>query len=297
MSYKAGFVGLVGRPNAGKSTLVNYLIGEKVGIVTRKPQTTRQKVLGVYTDEKMQAVFVDAPGKVQADSGLNLFLKQELETVISDSDVLLLVVSVDEKSPEKIDDMIEMVVASKKPWVALINKVDMSQYRHRVQIIKDKLSALNVPVFTGSAKKVDRFKDPLFEALNERLPETKAPLFDKEIYTTQNMREYASEIIREKCFLSLHQEIPYGLAVKIIKFVENEGPTVKIFAEILLNKENHRPMVVGSGGTSLRRIGTASRKELEKVLGRKVFLDLHVRVKKGWVSDERTMMELGYVAQ
>ncbi len=295
MSFKAGFVGLLGLPNAGKSTITNALVGEKVSIVTSKPQTTRKRITGIYTDEKMQAIFVDAPGIVSSSSGLNRFLEGEYQDVIHQSDVLLVVLNLDAKNPEQLDEVIRIAELSKKPWMAVINKDDLPQF-HRVMILREKLAKLGRPVVLASAlRKPDALKDVLVEFLYELLPESPAPLYDKELFTLSNLKEMAAEAIREKAFEFLHQEIPFGLAVRIVKFVENEGNVIKIYAELLLAKENHRSIVIGQQGSKLKFIGSGARKEIEKFCGRKVYLDLHVAVKKNWSKNELIMKELGYV--
>ena len=295
MSYRAGFVGLIGLPNSGKSTLLNSIVGEKVSIVTSKPQTTRRRVMGLLTEEKYQIVFVDAPGVVRASSGLNMFLVEEAKDVISQSDALIAVLNIDEKNAEHIDQIIEIVRTSGKPWVALIHKTDLPQV-HRPQILRDKLSPFNVPVIQGSALVDGKLlKELLMEHLVPMMPAAVGPLYDAELYTLSTTRELCGEIIREKCFENLHQEIPFGLAVKILVFNEDEGPTIKLHSEILVAKENHRPIVIGKGGEILKKIGTEARKEIETLVGRKVFLDLRVASKQGWQKNPGMMKELGYV--
>lgn len=295
MSFKAGFVGLLGLPNAGKSTVTNALIGEKVSIVTSKPQTTRKRIVGVYTDENLQALLVDAPGMVQASSGLNHFLQKEYQDVLQQSDVLLVVLNLDAKKPEHLDEVIQLAEQSGKPWMGIINKEDLPQF-HRVLILREKVKKLGRPVVVASAlKKPEVLKETVLEFLAEHLPESPAPLYDQELYTLSNMKEMAAEIIREKCFEFLHQEIPFGLAVRILRFIEDEGPTLKIYGEILLAKANHKPMVIGQQGKKLKMIGTAARFDMEKIFARKVFLDLHVNVQKNWSKNDLIMKELGYV--
>jgi len=294
MSYRAGFVGIIGLPNSGKSTLMNALVGEKVSIVTSKPQTTRRRVMGLVTESDFQIVFVDAPGVVNAKSGLNMFLHEEARDVISESDVLVAVLNIDEKSPAQLEEILTLVKESGKPWLALIHKVDLPEL-HRPQILRDKLEAYGVPVIQGSAlSEPASVRETLLNTLKPMLPEAAAPLYDQELYTLSTTRELCAEIIREKCFETLHQEVPFGLAVKVLKFDE-ESPIVKIHSEILVAKENHRPIVIGSKGASLKKIGTEARKEIEKLLGEKVYLDLQVASKRDWQKNRGIMKELGYV--
>jgi GTP-binding protein Era len=295
MSYRAGFVGLIGVPNSGKSTLMNALVGEKVSIVTSKPQTTRRRVMGLANGPDYQIVFVDAPGVVQAKSGLNQFLQDEALDVIAQSDALIAVLNVDENDAANLETIIKMVEESGKPWLALINKTDLPQI-HRPQILREKLSAKGVAVVQGSALKEGRgLAEDLIERLVAMLPASDGPLYDADLYTLSSTRELCAEVIRERCFDNLHQEIPFGLAVKILRFLEDEGPVLKIYAEILVAKENHRPIVVGRGAQVLKKIGTEARKEIEKLTGRKVYLDLRVSAKKNWAKNPGVMKELGYV--
>ena len=165
MSFKAGFVGLIGRANAGKSTFLNQVIGEKIAIVTRKPQTTRRRAIGVYTDDEAQIIFVDAPGVVQAEKGLNKFLQQEYEEIIQESDVLIALLNIDEKNPSRLDEIIDLVVSSGKPWIAVITKNDLPKY-NRILILKEKLEKYGVPVFSISAMKApDQVKEDLLPEL------------------------------------------------------------------------------------------------------------------------------------
>lgn len=295
MSYRAGFVGLIGLPNSGKSTLLNAIVGEKVSIVTSKPQTTRRRVMGLLTTDEFQIVFVDAPGVVKANSGLNMFLAEEAADVISQSDALIAVLNIDEKNAANLDQIIELVRASRKPLLAVIHKTDLPQI-HRPQILRDKLSVLNAPVIQGSALHDGKLlRQLVLEHVVPMLPEAAAPLYDAELYTLSTTRELCSEIIREKCFENLHQEVPFGLAVKILKFTEDEGPVIKLHSEILVAKENHRPIVIGRDGQILKKIGIDARKEIEKLTGRKVYLDLNVASKRGWQKNPGMMKELGYV--
>lgn len=295
MSYRAGFVGLVGLPNSGKSTLMNAMVGEKVSIVTAKPQTTRRRVMGLVSAPDHQIVFVDAPGVVSAKSGLNLFLRDEAYDVIANSDILVAVLNIDETSKDALEEVINLCVESGKPWIGLIHKDDLPQL-HRPQILRDKLAAYNVPVIQGSAlREPAALQELLTETLLPLLPAADGPLYDEELYTLSSTRDLCAEIVREKCFETLHQEVPFGLAVRILKFTEDDGPVIKIHSEIIVAKENHRPIVIGRDGHILKKIGTEARKEIEKLTGRKVYLDLKVTSKRGWQKNPGFMKDLGYV--
>lgn len=294
--YRAGFVGLIGLPNAGKSTLANTLIGEKVSIVTAKPQTTRQRVLGILSDPSSQIMFVDGPGVIKSHSGLNQFLMNECQSAMTESDVLLAVLNLDCSQLESLVAIADTCQAQNKPWMVVITKMDFEKPQ-RVAILRDHLQKYQVPIVAVSAlHQEEGTRELVLPKIKDLLPLAAAPLYDPENYTTQTLRELASEIIREKCFELLHQEIPYGLAVRMLKFVENQGAVVKIYADILVNKEGHRAIVVGRGGAQLKRIGQEARHEMEKLLGRQVYLELHVVAKKNWMKNSSLLEELGYVS-
>lgn len=300
MGYKAGFLGLIGQPNAGKSTLMNYLVDEKVSIVSAKPQTTRRRILGIWSTDQGQIIFVDAPGLIKADKGLNGFLAKEAEDVISESDALLAIVSVDEQKPEDAERVLDLVSKSGKPWIGIVTKADLAEKAHRVLILKKMIEEKGGKAMSVSVK--EAVNDPeereamLIEFL-EILPESPAPLFDTELYTNENVREMVGEVVREKCFEILHQEIPYSLAVRIIKFDENASPIPKIHAEIIVSKDNHKAIVIGKEAKVIKQIGMESRKEIEKLMGEKIFLDLQVISKPEWYENKRMMKELGYATK
>jgi GTP-binding protein Era len=299
MSYKAGFLGLIGQPNAGKSTLMNFLVDEKVSIVSAKPQTTRRRILGIWSTDRGQVVFVDAPGLINSDSGLNAFLTREAHDVIANSDALLAVISVDEQKPEDAAQILDLVSKSGKPWIGVITKTDIEEKAHRILILKKMIEEKGGKSMSisakASSKDVEEREAMLIDFL-ELMPESPAPLYDVELFTNENVRAMASEIIREKCFENLHHEIPYNIAVRIIKFDE-QAPLPKIYAEIIVSKESHKAIVIGKGASVIKQIGMDARKELEKLLDEQVFLDLNVASKPEWFGNKRIMKELGYVIE
>ncbi len=291
---KAGYVGLVGLPNAGKSTLVNAFIGEKVSIVSRKPQTTRKRVLGIHSDDQSQIIFLDAPGKVKAEKGLNAFLEKELDSVIKESDMLIATLNVDAYKMEPLLDIMQMCQASKKPWIAVITKDDMNLI-HRTEKLREEARAMGVTcIITSAEKRHDELRDLLLEPIQSRLPELPKPYYENEIFTTQPSREILAEIVREQCFEYLHQELPYGIAVKAISFKE-EDTIIRAEIEIVVAKESYVGMVVGQGGSTLKRIGSSARVHAEKFFDKKFFLKTNVKVKKDWTNDANFMKEMGYV--
>lgn len=300
MSYRAGFLGLIGQPNAGKSTLMNFLVDQKVSIVSAKPQTTRRRILGIASREQGQIVFVDAPGVIKAEKGLNGFLANEARDVISDSDALLAIISLDETKAEGAEQVIELVAASGKPWIGVITKTDIENKVHRIMIMKKMIEDKGGKAITISAQREEKNKaerEALIQDFMAILPVSPAPLYDVELFTSENVREMVAEIIREKCFESLYHEIPYSLAVRIVQFDETTGPIPKIYAEILVAQDSHKGIIVGAGAKMIKEIGMQSRLEIEKLLDTKVFLDLKVVCKPEWFENKRIMKELGYVIE
>lgn len=295
---KAGFVGLIGMPNAGKSTLMNFLIQEKVSIVTPRPQTTRRRVHGIWTSKEAQIIFVDAPGVVTARPGLFEFLANEAQDVARESDVLVAVLSVDQKSKEEAEAILEMVKKTNKPWIAVITKTDLDNLAHRALILQDLVTKAGGKSISISSTRKDSFqtedRKAVLEAIEALLPESAAALYDPELYTTENMKDLACEIVREKCFLNLKDEVPYSIGVRTIEFKEDADPVPKINLEILVSKENHKGIIIGKGGSLLKKIGQESRAEIEKIMGQKIFLGLKVSVREGWTDNKRIMKELGY---
>lgn len=298
MTYRSGFVGLIGQPNAGKSTLMNYLIEQKVSIVTAKPQTTRRRILGIYTAEEGQVIFIDAPGVVKAEKGLNSFLEKEAEDVMKESDVLLAVVSVDEKDADSNQKILDMVKASKKPWIGLITKTDVDAKAHRILILKNMIEEMGAKCLQVSCLKDGKEgREMILENLLQILPESAGPLYEDDLYTTENVRDLIAEIIREKCFMNLEHEIPYQIAVQIRRFDEEAKPCPHIYADVLVGKESHKPIVVGQKAQVIKKISQQSRQEVEELMQEKVYLELNVVVKEQWFDHKQTMKELGYVIE
>lgn len=294
--YKAGFLGLIGQPNAGKSSLLNFLVKEKVSIVTSKPQTTRRRIIGVNTTDTGQIVFIDAPGLVKSTSGLNTFLEKEAHDVIRSSDAILAVLSVDESSAERNEEIIDLVVKSRKPWMGIVTKTDLGDMEHRVLIVKSMIEAKGgKSLSVSNTKGNNEDRTQLLNELINILPDAEAPLYDAELYTTENVRDLAEEIIREKCFEVLNYEIPYQIAVQIRKFEEDAKPCPKIYADIMVGKDSHKPILIGKGAETIKKIGQNARKEIEALMGEKIFLDLKVTVKENWFENKQTLKELKYV--
>jgi GTP-binding protein Era len=295
MSYRAGCVGIVGLPNAGKSTLTNVLVGEKVSIVTRKAQTTRQRVAGIISTEEYQLVLMDSPGIISKTRGLNTFLQDEYKDVIKQSDVIVACLNIDERQPDELKKVLECVQQSRKPYAVVITKDDLP-YSQRTAKIRGWIDR-GAPVVAVTALKAESLcRELVLEKIIPLLPEAPAPLYPNDQYTTQTTRELVAEIIREKCFEYVHQEVPYGLAVVIDLYKETSKLT-EIYATILLEKDGHKGILIGDGGRKLKQIGSEARKDIEKIVGGKVFLKLFSKAHKSWHTNPRMLKELGYVVQ
>lgn len=299
MEFKAGFVGLIGLPNAGKSTLLNVLVQEKLSIVTPKPQTTRRRILGIETFTSAQVIIVDAPGVIEASRGLNAFLEKEAQDVMGESDVLVAVLNIDEEKKENLEKIIQMVSKANKPWFYVITKVDLVHFIHRKEQLKaelrEKFPQVKGLEFSNQwGRDLEEFRADFFSTAIAELPQMPGPLYDPEIYTPHSTREIVAEIIREKCFELLSHELPYQIAIRIRSFEEQEK-IVKIDADILVGKENHKAMVIGARGSKIKEIGSLARADIERLLGQPCFLKLTVVVRDNWMENRLIMKELGYV--
>jgi GTP-binding protein Era len=293
---KTGTVTLIGRPNVGKSTLLNALLGEKIAIVSDKPQTTRSRILGVVHRPGAQIVLLDTPGIHSPQHELN---KRMVRTAIEATEEAdLLYVIVEATGPPQAGDRTvlrhvrELIEAAPRPVFLLINKVDVVNKARVLPLIADYSRLLEwteiVPLSASAGDNVDRLLDLTIKFL----PEGDAP-FGEDTLTDQPMRVLASELIREKLFLRTQQEIPYSVAVEIDDFTE-EGKLARIAATIFVEKDSQKGIVVGKSGALLKAVGTEARLEMERLLGMKVFLQLWVKVRADWREDEQALEELGY---
>lgn len=293
---RAGFIGLIGLPNAGKSSLMNAIIGEKVAIVSPLPQTTRRRVRGVLTTEQGQIVFVDSPGFVgENPKGLNQFLAKEFYDVVAGSDALLVLVAPDEDRLGMQKALVEAALHSHKPCLFVMSKSDQPQTPKSIEMV-DFLRAHGVePVSISANWSAEKIHGILIPALLPLVPSVSAPLYDPDIFTLERTRDLAAEMIREQAFLHLKQEVPYGVAVRILSFDESSPKLTKIIAEILVMKANHKKIVIGHGGQTIKAIGMGARLQIEQLLGTKVFLDLQVICREHWTKRSEILKELGYV--
>ncbi len=290
---RCGFVAVVGRPNVGKSTLINAVMGRKVSIVTAKPQTTRHRILAVRTSGDIQIVFIDTPGlHRKASKAMNRMMNRTAASALADADLVLFVTEA-ERWTEEDGDVLRRLKSVKAPVVAVLNKVDLVKPKEKLLAIIDETSRRRefADIVPLSARKKDNVA-ALLDLIPRYLPES-PHLFPAEMQTDRGPDFHAAEVIREKLTLSLHQELPYGLTVQIERFDEGAEQTV-IHAVIWVERDSQKGIVVGKGGAVLKRIGREARLELKEQLGRPVHLELWVKVKDNWADSEKDLLRLGY---
>lgn len=291
---KSGFVTLVGRPNVGKSTLMNHLIGQKIAITSDKPQTTRNRIQTVYTDERGQIVFLDTPGIHKAKNKLGEYMVNVAEHTLTEVDVILWLVEPTTFIGAGERHIAEQLNKVKTPVILVINKIDTVKNQDEIltsiQAYKDVCPfAEIVPVSAMKKKNTDR----LLELIYQYLPY--GPMFyDEDTVTDQPMRQIAAELIREKALRLLNDEIPHGIAVTIEKMTERPNGIIDIDATIVCERDSHKGIIIGKGGAMLKRIGSAARRELEAELETRVNLQLWVKVRKEWRDSETMMKNYGY---
>ncbi|GAB6049673.1 GTPase Era [Hydrogenophilus islandicus] len=289
--YRAGFVAVVGRPNVGKSTLTNALVGAKVSIVSKKQQTTRHRVHGIVTTDEGQIVLVDTPGfQTRHKRLLNHAMNRVVTQALADVDLVLFVIEAGKWTAD--DQRVLRLLPATTPVFLVINKVDRLPRKELLlpfiaERSRDFPYAEIVPI---SAEK-NRNLDDLVRTILRYLPESE-PIFPLDAITDRSERFLAAEYLREKLFRFLGDELPYGIAVEIRRF-EEEGRLRRIWAEIIVEREAHKPIVIGEGGERIKRIASEARKELEELLDASVYLDVWVKVRGGWADDPRALRELG----
>jgi GTPase len=289
---RSGFVALAGRPNAGKSTLVNRIVGGKIAIVSDKPQTPRNRILGVKNSESGQVIFVDTPGIHRPLHRMNVRMVDTAMESMRDVDLVLFVVDVSEKTGGGDKFMAGVVRKLEGPVVLVLNKVDLVARPKVLPVIdawqREGTFADIIPLSASTGENVDRLE----HALWQHLPEGE-PLYPPDYLTDQPERFFVAELVREQVLQHTHAELPYSTAVVVDKFDEpDEKGLMRLYCSILVERESQKAIVVGRAGEMIKRIGTAARQELERFFGARVFLDLHVKVKSEWRNDERLLDDL-----
>ena len=292
-NFRAGYVALVGRPNVGKSTLLNALLGTKLAITSPKPQTTRHKILGVLTGVDYQIVFLDTPGLIQPQYELQNVMVKAAKTAIEDADVITLMVEASDTQNRVDLEILEQMKSINKPLLLVINKIDLIHKDALLPLIDaySKAYAFSeiIPI---SALELDGLDD-LKHALREALP-VHPPYYPEDYLTEHSERFFVSEIIREKIFYLYGEEIPYSTTVEITEFKEKTGRKDYIHATIYVEKDSQRAILIGKKGQALKRVGSLAREDIEQFLGRPVYLDLWVKVREKWRRNPAAIRQFGY---
>lgn len=292
-NHKAGFVNIVGNPNVGKSTLMNDLVGERISIITAKAQTTRHRIMGIVNTPEYQIVFSDTPGVLKPKYKLQESMLDYSEGALTDADVLLYVTDVVE-DPTKNADFLARVAKETVPVLLVINKIDLLKDQDQLEQIVARWKELlpNAEVFPTSA--LEHFNvQAIMTRILELLP-VSAPYFGKDALTDKPARFFVTEIIREKILLNYQKEVPYSTEVIVEKFDEKEG-AIHIMAVIYVERDSQKGILIGKGGTMLKKVGTQARKDIETFFGKKVFLELFVKVEPNWRNRENKLRSFGYM--
>ena len=291
MNHKAGFVSIIGKPNVGKSTLMNRILGEKLSIVTPKAQTTRHRIKGILNDKDFQIIFSDTPGIIEPHYLLHDKMMEFVKASLEDADAVLFITDLEETYMD--EEMINRLSAIKIPLIVIINKVDLSTQNEINKLVHGWKKKLNphavIPISAMDDFNVDKIKETILEILPEA-----PPFFPKEDLSDQSERFFVAEMIREKIFLHYEKEIPYSTEVGIEEFKEENG-LIKIRALIFVERDSQKGIIIGNKGEAIKRVGTEARKDMENFLGKKVFLELFVKVEKDWRKNENKLKRFGYV--
>ncbi|MCX7861442.1 MAG: GTPase Era [Bacteroidales bacterium] len=287
--FKSGFVNIIGKPNVGKSSLLNALLGEKLCIISPKVQTTRHRIKAFYTTDTMQIIFSDTPGILDPKYKLQECMKEFIDEALEDADIIIYLTTVEENV-----EIPNFLINAEVPVILVINKIDLlknqQELEHLVSEWKKKLP--HAPIVAISAL-LRANLDTLMKVIEELLPEH-PPYFNSEELSDKNIRFFVSEFIREKIFLLYKQEIPYSTEVVIDSFIEEENLT-KIFATIYVLRESQKAIIIGEKGKAIKELGIEARQEIEKFLQTKVYLELRVKVLKNWRNDIKWLKRLGYI--
>ncbi len=290
--HLSGFVNIIGSPNVGKSTLMNQLVGERMSIITSKAQTTRHRILGIVNDENHQIVYSDTPGVLEPSYKLQEGMMKSVNSALVDADLFLLVTDVFEDSINN-EVVFQKVIKSEKPTLLILNKIDVvtpERVEEQVAYWSEKISGISILPISALKKANISFVE---DWILKNLPEG-PKYYDKDTLTDRPERFFTSEIIREKILQFYKKEIPYSVEVEVEEF-KKEKKLNKIRAVIYVSRESQKGIIIGHKGDALKRTGTEARKDLEEYFGKKVFLDLFVKVSKDWRTDEKKLKKLGYL--
>jgi GTP-binding protein Era len=286
MATKAGFVTLVGRPNAGKSTLLNKLVGERLAIVSPKPQSTRERVVGILSDESSQLIFLDTPGLLEPRYALHRAMLHAAHKAIEDADVIVYLVDAARDIPEDLMALAQLPRPPRVPIIHVLNKADTLGAERRAELAEKVPHGRFISATTGEGL------DALLADVRDRLPDSPF-LYDKDDVSTQQMRFFVAEFLRETVLEQLDDEVPYGVAVGIDEYREDDNP-VYIRAVLYVERDSQKRILIGAGGSRIKQIGQSARSRIEPLVGRPVYLDLWVKELKNWRKDLNALARLGY---
>jgi len=291
MPHKAGFVNIIGKPNVGKSTLMNAMIGKNLSIITSKAQTTRHRILGIVNGEDFQVVYSDTPGLISPGYKLQEYMLKFARTAFTDADIILYVTDI-EDGTENAGEMIVQLNKLKIPLLILINKIDLSNEGQVNTLINEWQTAVPAATIIPISA-LEKFNlERIFALILESLPES-PPFYPKDELTDKSERFFVSEIIREKILINYQQEVPYAVEVEVESFKESDK-IINIRSIINVERESQKGILIGHQGKALKKVGSSARVDMEKFFGKKVFLEMFVKVKKDWRNDDRMLKQFGY---
>ena len=293
--HKSGFVNIIGNPNVGKSTLMNALVGERLSIITSKAQTTRHRIMGIVNGEDFQIVYSDTPGILKPNYKLQESMMKFVRGALTDADIILYVTDTVEQSESRSEEILDKIRHSGIPTIVVINKIDLTTQQELEKLVEKWHGILpEARIIPASAKEGFNIGG-IFDTIVGLLPEGE-PFYPKDTLTDRTLRFFASEIIREKILLNYDKEIPYCCEIEIDTY--KEEPTIdRIAATIYVARDSQKGIVIGRGGEKLKTVGRQSREDLERFLGKKVFLQLFVKVREDWRNDEKSLRKFGYEQQ
>ena len=288
--HKSGYVAIIGKPNAGKSTLMNRILGSKISITTHKAQTTRHQIVGIYSDENTQIVFLDTPGVITPKYELQKAMMGSVERARNDADLILFIFDPTDYHPT--DEVLSLLESINKPVLLVVNKMDAASKadaERKVSTIQKNLKTASVHYISATAG--TGIQDLMDDIRSKLLPGP--PYYPKDMLSEQPVRFFVAELIREQIFLQFQEEIPYSCTVDVISYEESDEID-RISADIIVNRKSQKGMLIGKGGKAIKKLGIASRETIEEFIGKQVFLDLHVKVREKWREKSNWVKNLGY---
>lgn len=287
--HRSGYVALIGKPNVGKSTLMNALVGRKLSIVTRKPQTTRHRVLGILSTDEMQIIFLDTPGIIKPRYRLHESMMHNVEDAVADADILLFMADAKQSDP----DEFSLDVIRERSALLIVNKMDLIRQEDALPLVEAYTNLRGFDAVVPISARTGHNLDVLLAEIQDRLP-LGPPFYPKDVVSEHPERFFVAEIIREKVFDLYREEIPYSAQVNVVNFEERKGEKDLISAEIVVERDTQKGIIIGKGGSALKKVGIAARADIEAFLERPVYLDLHVKVREDWRNKPSYLRSYGF---